>query len=101
LDGTYRLVDDPSGVWRPCVVVDLSTIGAGLELFGGGADASLAGRSLALRVHGDDGEPCGVVLRGEIRHIENGRVGIEFTWLSSIDSAVVTTLVARLLSTRC
>ena len=98
LTGTYRLVDDENSAWKPCTVVDLSTIGAGLELFGNRDDA-LAGRSLVLRVHDDDGEPSGVLLRGEIRRVEHGtnRVGIEFVWLSSVDAAVVAVLVRRLL----
>ncbi len=37
-NGRYRIEGDPDGVWRPCRVVDVSTLGAGLELYGTSPD---------------------------------------------------------------
>jgi hypothetical protein len=86
-NGRYMIEGDPDGVWRPCRVVDVSTLGAGLELYGTSPD-ELAEQRIILSVD----------LRGEVRHTgaadaEAIRVGIQFEDLSDAESAYVRSLV--------
>jgi len=85
--GRYMIEGDPGEVWRPCRVVDVSTLGAGLELFGTSPD-EMAERTITLSVD----------LRGEVRHAVEARddgirVGIQFEDLTPAESAYVRSLV--------
>jgi hypothetical protein len=85
--GRYMIEDDPNECWRPCRVVDVSTLGAGLELFDVTAE-EMAGKSIILSVD----------LKGEVKHTvaarEDGlRVGIQFEDLTSTESDYVKSLV--------
>jgi len=85
--GRYMIEDDPDERWRPCRVVDVSTLGAGLELFDVTPD-EMAGRSIILSVD----------LRGEVRHAvaartDGFRVGIQFEDLTEAESTYVKSLV--------
>jgi hypothetical protein len=78
---------DPSEVWRPCRVVDVSTLGAGLELFGTTPD-EMAQRTIALSVD----------LRGEVKHAveatDDGiRAGIQFEDFTPSQSDYIRSLV--------
>ena len=85
--GRYMIEGDPSDVWRPCRVVDVSTLGAGLELFGTITD-EMAQRTIAVSVD----------LRGEVRHTveanDDGiRAGIQFGDLTAAENAYIRSLV--------
>jgi hypothetical protein len=85
--GRYMIEDDPDERWRPCRVVDVSTLGAGLELFDTTPD-EMAGRSIVLSVD----------LKGEVRHAvatrtDGIKVGIQFEDLTDTESDYVKSLV--------
>lgn len=84
--GTYRIVGDSEQDRRWCRVLDVSTQGAGLELFGTSPEAALEHRVVVS-----------VQLRGDIRDaivLPNSlvRVGIEFTDLTGAAESYVRTL---------
>jgi len=84
--GRYRIEDDPEQRWRPCRVVDVTSLGAGLELFDT-TEEEMDGRSIVLSVD----------LRGEVRHAVAGRrdgvrVGIQFEDLTEAETAYVRSL---------
>jgi hypothetical protein len=72
--GFFRFDDSETDAWRCCRIIDISPLGAGLELFGIGAAEEMSGAitvSLELR-----GSPRGLLANPA----ENSaRVGIEFT----------------------
>jgi hypothetical protein len=72
--GFFRFDDSDTDAWRCCRVIDISRLGAGLELFGTSGDEDMTGPitvSLELR-----GGPRGLTMNPD----ENSaRVGIEFT----------------------
>jgi hypothetical protein len=85
--GRYMIEGDPDERWRPCRVVDVSTLGAGLELFDVTPD-EMAGQSIILSVD----------LRGEVKHAVEARsdglrVGIQFDDLTEAESTYVKSLV--------
>jgi hypothetical protein len=86
--GRYMIEDDPEERWRPCRVVDVSTLGAGLELFDT-TEEEMAGKSIVLSVD----------LRGEVRHAvatrtDDGiKVGIQFEDLTDDETSYVKSLV--------
>jgi hypothetical protein len=85
--GRYMIEGDPAEIWRPCRVVDVSTLGAGLELFDTTPD-EMVERSIILSID----------LRGEVKHAvaamsEGIRVGIQFEDLSDAETAYVRSLV--------
>jgi hypothetical protein len=85
--GQYMIEGDPDERWRPCRVVDVSTLGAGLELFDT-TEEEMAGRSIVLSVD----------LRGEVRHTiatrtDGIKVGIQFEDLTDAESTYVKSLV--------
>lgn len=70
--GRFAIEGQPDGVWHNCRVIDMSSGGAGLDLFSVAPD-DIDGRNIMLAVH----------LRGQIRHCttttdERVRVGIQF-----------------------
>jgi hypothetical protein len=78
---------DPEERWRQCRVVDVSTLGAGLELFDVTPD-EMAGQTIILSVD----------LRGEVKHAvadrsDGLRVGIQFEDLTDAESTYVKSLV--------
>jgi hypothetical protein len=85
--GRYMIEDDPNELWRPCRVVDVSTLGAGLELFDTSAE-EMSERSIILSVD----------LKGEVKHAvasrtDGIRVGIQFEDLTDLESDYVRSLV--------
>ena len=85
--GRYMIEGDPDEFWRPCRVVDVSTLGAGLELFDTTPD-EMAEQRIILSVD----------LRGEVKHAmaaspDGIRVGIQFEDLSANERAYIRSLV--------
>jgi hypothetical protein len=86
-NGRYMIEGDPDEIWRPCRVVDVSTLGAGLELYETTPD-ELVEQRIVLSVD----------LRGEVKHAMGAvsdatRVGIQFADLSDAENAYVRSLV--------
>ena len=84
--GTYRIDGDPEQRWRWCRVLDVSTQGAGLELFDTTPEAAGEGRIIVS-----------VQLRGAVRDavaLPNKlvRVGMEFTDLTGAAASYVESL---------
>jgi hypothetical protein len=85
--GRYMIEGDLDERWRPCRVVDVSTLGAGLELFDTTPE-EIADRCVILSVD----------LRGEVKHAVEARsdgirVGIQFEDLTDVESSYVRSLV--------
>jgi hypothetical protein len=79
--------DDPDERWRDCRVIDVSSLGVGLELTDVTAQEA-AGRNIILASN----------LRGTVRHSVPSRgpgirVGVEFVDRSEDDETYVTSLV--------
>lgn len=74
--GTYRIVGDPNQDKRWCRILDISTLGAGLELFGTTPEAAAEHRlNVTVQLRGDS--------RGAVQMPNDlVRVGVEFTDLT-------------------
>jgi len=84
--GTYVLEAEQDKRWRDCRVVDISSLGAGFELYDAPPEA-IVGQRIFVAVH----------MRGEIRNsrpAKDGRVrvGTRFIDLSDDDRAYLSTL---------
>jgi len=84
--GTYSVEGDPKERRRECRVIDISSIGAGLELLNTSAD-EVHERTLDLTIH----------LRAEVRNIrpakgDHLRVGTQFVGLAEGDHAYLESL---------
>ncbi len=89
----YTVADDPQSGWHECVLLDVSLLGMGAELFGPTSSA-LIGRRLSVEV--DVGTESSISLRlaGVVRNVRPGeeggtRAGIEFVGLSESDLSVL------------
>jgi hypothetical protein len=84
--GRYMIEDDPDERWRPCRVVDVTSLGAGLELFDITPD-EMDGQSIVLSFD----------MRGEVKHgaarTEGMKVGIQFEDLTEAETEYVRSLV--------
>lgn len=92
----YLFEEDESSGWQNCVVLDVSNLGIGLELFGD-AHPVLIGRTIQVEVDLGDTNSISVRVRGEVRNLGPGRhggvrVGVEFTELSEREQAVLKTM---------
>jgi hypothetical protein len=90
----YRLVSDLD----PCVVRDLSTAGAGLELSG---LLPSVGDQLALHLRLGERARASIELPGEVRHARVGDhgliyAGIEFVALGNLERALLLRLLQNL-----
>jgi hypothetical protein len=86
----------PGGAWGACEVVDISVLGAGLELFKVGP-LPLVGCQILVEVHTPAGASINVQMLGEIRYSIEGvhggtRVGIEFANLSETEQRILQVL---------
>jgi hypothetical protein len=84
--GTYCIDSGTEPVWGDCRVIDISSVGAGLDL-NGAPDHAQEGHRIFVAVH----------LRGEIRNARAGkngghRVGIQFADLSAAQRAYLASL---------
>jgi hypothetical protein len=88
--------DDPESPWYECRVVDISMLGAGVEIFGFSA-LDVDGERLAVEVEPPDGRSFTIHFVGVVRNISPGprgrvRVGLEFVDLSESERSIVTML---------
>jgi c-di-GMP-binding flagellar brake protein YcgR len=91
--GKYIVEDEPLAGWRECVLIDLSLLGMGVELFGP-VHPSLTGRRLRVEVDVGESSSVSLCLLGVVRNLSPGelggtRVGIEFTELSEREQTVL------------
>ena len=73
-EATYWFSDDPGAQAGPCRVIDVSELGAGVEVFGT-IPADPVGRLLAVRVPGPAGGTMGFHIEGIVRDAAPGRTG--------------------------
>ena len=88
--------DDPEAAWFECRVIDVSIIGAGVEVFGI-QHHSLVGRRLAVEVGAPSGASVSVRFVGEIKNagtVPQGglRIGMEFVGLSESERSILNML---------
>jgi len=101
--GKYTIEDGPSRAWGFCEVLDISILGAGLELFEGtghplrSIEGGLIDRGILVEVQTPAGAPISLQMLGEIRNSTEGRrggtrVGMQFRDLSETERAIVNVL---------
>ncbi len=91
--GKCIVEDDPGASWSECRVIDISIIGAGLEVFGF-VYSDLVGRRLTVEVQAPTGASVSVRFTGEIKNagvVPNGgvRLGLEFLGLSESERSIL------------
>jgi hypothetical protein len=87
--------EDPAK-WGRCRVIDISVIGAGIEIFGA-APSAVVGRKLIVEVETPAGASVSIRMVGEVRNSSPGsqggaRVGIEFVDLSRTERSILEAL---------
>jgi hypothetical protein len=92
----FTIEGDPGGSWGSCEIVDISILGAGLELFGP-VPLELIGREVLVEVQTGAGASITLQMIGVIRYSRAGirggmRVGIEFGDLSQTEQAILNVL---------
>ena len=101
--GRYTIEGVPSGLWGYCVVLDISILGTGLEIFEDSQhllrsiEGDLTGRRLLVEVQTPAGASITLQMVGEIRYSTQGkqggtRVGLEFSDLSETEQAILNVL---------
>lgn len=95
--GSCHLDGEAASGWRDCRVIDISTLGLGITLHHP-RPSELVGRRLVVEVPAF-GDSVNVRLAGDVKNILPARglgravrVGIEFTRLSNVEEAVVSSL---------
>jgi hypothetical protein len=91
--GKCLVEDDPAAAWHECRVIDVSLLGAGIEVFGF-ARRDVVGERLAVEVEDPAGSSFMVRFVGEIKNVRDeprGRVrlGLEFLDLSTNERAII------------
>ncbi len=91
--GKCLVEDDPQAVWSECRVVDISILGAGIEVFGAPL-RNLVGQRLAVEVQPSAAASLSIHLVGEIKNVAaapRGRVrlGMEFIDLTDSERSFV------------
>jgi len=79
-----------------CCVVDVSRMGAGIEIYGD-APADPIGRRLTVDVRGPAGGSIGIRMAGDVRNVALSgtggvRMGVEFVGLSDMEQAILDSL---------
>jgi len=91
--GKCVLEDDSEASWSECRVVDVSIIGAGLEVFGF-VEHNLVGKRMVVEVQAPTGASVSIRFVGEITNagvIPGGgvRLGMEFVGLSESERSIL------------
>jgi hypothetical protein len=94
--GKCLLEDDPHAVWAECRVVDISVLGAGIEVFGS-TRPNLVGQRLGVEVQPASAASLSIHFVGEIKNVAaapRGRVrlGMEFIDLTDSERSFVQVL---------
>ncbi|MCI4370987.1 MAG: PilZ domain-containing protein [Thermoplasmata archaeon] len=94
--GSYHFDDDADIDGSSCCVVDVSRMGAGIEVYGD-TPVDPIGRRLTVDVRGPAGGSIGIRMAGEVRNVALGgtggvRMGVEFVGLSDIEQAILDSL---------
>jgi hypothetical protein len=94
--GTYTLEGVTAPEPRECRVLDISVIGAGLEVFGP-VPTELMGRRVDVEVKSPSGGSVTIRMAGEVRNVSPGpsggvRVGIQFIGLSDTERSILQAL---------
>ena len=100
---SYLDEDEPWSNWQDCYVLDISTSGMAIEVFGS-AREKLAGHRLVVQVNVSEGRFLGVRLTGVVKNLSPGqwsgiRAGIKFTGLSQ-DERLVLGVMEQLVRSR-
>jgi PilZ domain-containing protein len=95
--GRYTVEGADDRRWGSCFILDISVLGAGLELFGSPLDDSVIGHDLLVEVQTPAGASITVQIMGTIRYLAEGnrggvRIGIEFQGLSKTESEILDVL---------
>jgi len=91
--GKFRFETGPAHAMGDCRILDLSLIGAGLELFGT-LPGDILGRTILVEVETPAGASITLRFAGVARNVNEGqdggtRVGIEFTNLSETERSIM------------
>jgi hypothetical protein len=94
--GQYLVEDTPDVGWRECLVVDISVLGAGVELYGIHS-ADLLGDRVIVDVNSPVGTSISVRMAGNVRNTAPGpsgglRIGMEFIGLNDTERSILNTL---------
>jgi hypothetical protein len=92
----YLDEDESDSGWRPCIVVDISLIGVGLELLGG-VRSDLIGHQLVVQVQAPVGESVTLRLKGRVVNLGKypapmTRAGLEFVGLAEMEKSILKVL---------
>ena len=100
--GKYTIESGPSGVWGAYEILDISILGASLELFEDSrqlpsTEGDLIGHRIVVEVQTPDRASITLQMVGEIRYSTEGkqsgtRVGIQFNDLSETEQAILNVL---------
>jgi hypothetical protein len=100
--GRYTAEGGTSGAWGGCEILDVSILGAGLELFEHSNHLlpdieTLIGHQILVEVQTPAGASITLQMLGEIRYTAPGkhggvRVGIQFNQLSEVEQAILNVL---------
>lgn len=94
--GRYKFESASDQPWGRCRVLDISVIGAGVEIFGE-APTEIVGTRLVVEVQTPAGASVSIRLVGETRNAGRGpeggiRVGLEFVDLSATERSILDAL---------
>lgn len=95
-DGKCLLDDDPTTGWVECLVLDISVIGVGIEVFDR-LPRDLIGRRIAVDVQPPNSGSMNIHMVGEVRNTGPGRnggvrVGMEFVDLNDTERSILDAL---------
>jgi hypothetical protein len=94
--GRYHFEDVPDVLDNSCCVVDISRMGAGVEIFGD-SPIDPIGRRVSIDVEGPSNGSIWIHMEGLVRNASSGpvggvRIGIEFVGLSEVELAILDAL---------
>ncbi len=91
--GRYVVENEPGSGWEECMVIDISILGLGLELFGTVTE-DMIGKRLVVHVGAPAGESVSLRLVGQLKNLSEGRLGgiragLEFVDLSETEREIL------------
>ena len=111
--GLCHIQDEPSDLWRECAIIDVTTLGVGIDLCHPDAvellgmwedDALQLHLSRRITVRLELGPSVDITVAGDVRNAGSGpdgivRAGIEFVGLTETERSIVDILVRRAVRT--